>query len=372
MTGKEKMFAVMSGTVANQFPVVIPYLGIFLRDHWEEVTDVPWWAVYTGDIEANLQVAKDLQKCLGIDWVPAERSFPREWREKHEVSVRGRRAFILNRETGQEREIFREPPGGVQVPRSETRIHSIADIDQLVEIHAAQHIVDDGSLDYAREVVRELGNENFVFASISDPFWRLNEYLGVYGMMTGLIEHPELVERLLERITLASLEVLKAYRQVGLDGVWVEASYSSRDMISLQHFQRFVAPYLRRLIQRINELGMKSICWFCGDVSDRLEELVQMNSTCISLEESKKNFVIEIADIDRAVAGRACLFGNVDAIGVLQNGSRGAIATEIERQLEIGRRSGRFVMSLGSPVTPSTPTAKVSELVELTREATAR
>ncbi|MFQ6039836.1 MAG: uroporphyrinogen decarboxylase family protein [Candidatus Poribacteria bacterium] len=368
MTSKEKMFAVMDGAEATEFPVVIPYLGIFLRDHWEEVTEVPWWAVRTGDIEANLQVAKDMQEKLAIDWIPADGGYSREWREKHEVKVRGKQPFIVDRETGQEWAIHREPPGGTQTPVTTSRVHSIEDIDRMADIHPTEDRIKDGSLDYAAAVVRKFGDEYFIFASIGAPFWGLQGYFGFYEMMTNLIERPEWVKRLTERITVASLETLKAYAQIGIDGVWVEDCYSSADLISLAHFRRFAAPYVKRQIELINELGMKSIYYFCGGVSDRLEDLVQMNPTCISLEESKKNFVIEIDEVDKIIAGRACLFGNVDAIGVLQNGSREIMATEIERQIEVARRSGRFVMSLGSPVTPLTPTAKVREFVDLTRD----
>jgi len=358
----------MNGAEVTEFPIVIPYLGIFLRDHWEELTKVPWWAVRAGDIETNLQVAKDMQEKLAIDWVPAGISHSREWREKHEIKVRGKQPLIVDKETGQERKIFKEPPGGALTPVTTSRIHSIEDIDRMEHIYPAEDKIKDGSLDYAVAVIREFGDEYFIFSSISAPFWGLQGYFGFYEMMTNLIERPEWVERLIEKITAASLETLKAYAQIGIDGVWVEDCYSSADLISLEHFRRFAAPYVKRQIELINEFGMKSIYYFCGDVSDRLEDLVKMNPTCISLEESKKNFAIEIDEVDNIIAGRSCLFGNVDAIGILQNGSRDVMATEIERQLEIGRRSGRFVMSLGSPVTPLTPTAKVSEFVELTRE----
>lgn len=368
MTSKEKMFAVMDGVEVREFPVVIPYLGIFLRDHWEEVTEAPWWAVRTGDIETNLQVAKDLQEKLAIDWIPANGGYSREWREKHEVKVRGKQPFIIDKETGQERAIHREPPGGTQTPITTSRVHSMEDIDQMIDICPAMDRIKDGSLDYASAVIREFGDEYFIFSSIGAPFWGLHSYFGFYEMMTNLIERPEWVERLIEKITIASLETLKAYARIGIDGVWVEDCYSSADLISLAHFRRFAAPYVKRQIELINGLGMKSIYYFCGDVSDRLEDLVQMNPTCISLEESKKNFVIEINKVDKIVAGRACLFGNVDAIGILQNGSREVMVAEIKRQLEVGRRSGRFVMSLGSPVTPLTPMAKVREFVDLTRE----
>jgi uroporphyrinogen-III decarboxylase len=224
-----------------------------------------------------------------------------------------------------------------------------------------------GRFDYAATVIKAFGTTHFVFASIGAPFWGLYSYFGFYEMMTNLVERPELVELLLERLTLHHLEYLKAYAAVGIDGVWIEDCYSSADLISLNQFRRFAAPYVKRLIDAIHNLGMKSIYYFCGDVSDRLEDLVAMQPTCLSLEESKKGFVIDIASVDCAVCGKVCLFGNVDAIGVLQNGTQEQMAKEIERQVIVGRRSGRFVLSLGSPVTPRTHLTKVRGFVELSR-----
>jgi len=370
-SSKAKMLAAMEGAGVTEFPVVLPYMGILLRDHWDEVTDVPWWTRASGDIEANLRVARDLQAELSVDWVPAQRSRSREWRARHEVRMRGDRPFLVDRLTGTENEIVREPPGGIQVPRTENRVHSIDDIDRLVPLCPAQQIVEGGSLDYAAAVIEEFGDEHFIVSSIDAPFWRMNGYFGLHDMMTSLIEHPDRAEHLLERVTVASLEELKAYSEIGIDGVWVECAYSSADMISLEHFRRFAAPYLERQIRLINELGMKSICYYCGDASDRLEHLVEMGPTCIALEETNPKYVNEIDEIDRVIDGRVCLFGNVDSIGVLQNGSREEMAAEIERQLDVGRRKGRFVMSLGSPVTPSTPLAKVAEFVGLARERSA-
>jgi len=361
----------LEGADAAEFPVVIPYMGILLRDHWDEVTDVPWWAVRADDIEANLQVARDLQGKLDIDWIPAPAARNREWRARHEVGLQEGRAFLVDRESGTEREIVREPVGGFQTHRTTSAVHAIEDIDRLVEVRPAGDMLADGSLEYASRVVEEFGGDLFVIGNVRDPFWGMNRCFGVHDMLTNLIERPDWAERALERNTAASLEAVRAYAQIGVDGIWLGSGYSSRDVISLPHFRRFTAPYTERIIRETHALGMKSVHYFCGDPGDRLEDLARMGPACLAFEEDKKGYGLDIEGIDRVVAGRACLFGNVDAVGVLQDGTPEEIGAELDRQFEIGRRHGRFVMSLGSPVTPSTPIAKVAEFIELARERSA-
>jgi len=226
----------------------------------------------------------------------------------------------------------------------------------------------DGRFDLARRVIETLGQEYFVVGSVSTPFWNLYFHFGFFELMTNLIERPRLVERLLEDLTASLTEVVRAYAAVGYDGVWIEDCYASADLISPEQFRRFAAPYAHRLVSEINRLGMKSIYYFCGEVDERLEDLVRMNPHAIALEESKKGFEIDIVEVDRRVGDRSCLFGNFDAITLLERGDEDELLAEIERQLAVGRKRGRFVSSLGSPVTPRTPTERVRRWVDLSRE----
>jgi len=69
-------------------------------------------------------------------------------------------------------------------------------------------------------------------------------------------------------------------------------------------------------------------------------------------------------------AGRCVVFGNLDAIGVLESGSEVELRFEVRRQLEAGRRNGnRFIMSTGSPVTPGTSVERVRLFADLVRRS---
>ncbi len=176
-----------------------------------------------------------------------------------------------------------------------------------------------------------------------------------------------MVEALCRRLTESSMEILKAYSKMGVDIIWFEECLASANEISLSKFDRFCLPYNVELLSEINRLGMKSIYYPCGDVRDRLELMIEAGPDCMSLEESKKGFEIDLAWVNEVVEGRVCIFGNLDSIGVLQNGTREELRGEVRRQVEIGREYGRFVMSLGSPVTPRTPASRVREYVDLVR-----
>ena len=84
---------------------------------------------------------------------------------------------------------------------------------------------------------------------------------------------------------------------------------------------------------------------------------------------SKKSFSIDIEDVVDRVQGRCTVLGNLDAVGVLEQADEEHLRAEIARQIAAGRRNGsRFIMSLGSPVTPGTPAERVRLYCDLAHE----
>jgi len=370
MKSREKMLFAMTNGLKNNFPVVIPYPSIFLRDHWNEITDQPWWVIYNLDPYSRLKVEEDFQKKLDLDWVFCGMCPSRKWREKHKIKIQENHVFLVNILNGEKRELQKESIGGAHIPiGKESVINSMEDVDKYINIVDKETLIQSGIFDYAKMVVEKFGSEKFICAGICTPYWEaLKDYFGFKGMMINLYKKTDLIEYALEKIMMKTIEVLKAYAEIGIDGIWIEECLGSANEISLNHFKKFALPYTAEIISEIKRLGMKSIYYACGNVIDRLELIIKSNPDCISLEESKKNFKIDIEWVNKIVAGRVCIFGNLDSIKILQNGTSTELREEIRKQINIGREYGKFVMSLGSPVTPQTPLSRVREYISFARQ----
>lgn len=185
--------------------------------------------------------------------------------------------------------------------------------------------------------------------------------------MTRAAQNPDLVKHAVSRFLCRSLRQVKAAVLLGADAVWIEECLS--DQISPDQYTAINTPALRAITETAASYGLATIYYFCGNPFDRMELILDSGSDAIALEESKKGFEIDIENVVECVQGKCTLFGNLDAYNILEKGSDDYLRYEISRQIKAGRKNGsRFVMSLGSPITPGTPIERVSQYCDLVHE----
>ena len=219
----------------------------------------------------------------------------------------------------------------------------------------------------ASQLLKEFGKDLYPICSVASPLTNTYDLWGFEGMMTMIATRPDLVKYACRRFLASSIWAVHEAASLGAAGIWIEECFT--DMISPEAFASLNIPFLGQLVEEIRAAGLKSIYNFCGNPAKKLEHLISVGADALALEESKKNFVIDIEDVVARVQGRCTVLGNLDAVGILQDGSEEQLRAEISRQIAAGRRNGnRFIMSLGSPVTPGTSVERVRLYSDLVHE----
>jgi uroporphyrinogen decarboxylase-like protein len=363
MTGREKLLAAMSEQGTASTPIVLAYPEIFMRDHWEEVTDLAWWGMHSHDIPLALKAHADLLDATGEDRVRLWMSPPHEDRHRYRIEgIDGQTARRIDTRTGDEEILERPPKGGFLSSYNEgiAKGHDITSREQIdealpiAEAETPETLAASGRDEKPKRMLDAFCDDKMPWTQISAPFDPLPFIWGYEGLMIALIESPDLVEYALGRSLRRSLRLLANWKAVGVELIWIEECMT--DQMSPEMYRRVNLPYLRRLTAAIRAEGLVGIYYYTGNPMDRLELLLASGADALALEESKKNFTIDIEDLAARVDGRMPLVGNLDAGRLLEIGPVDAIRDEIARQLDAGRRNaGRFIMGIGSPITPGTP-----------------
>ena len=376
MTGRDRIEQAFTPEGTPAFGAVICYEGIFVRDHWDEVTDQPWWVMQSPDLDAQVAHYADRIERLGQDWFRLPRGMSRLARERIAVEEREDGVYHVDRETGRCERLARPEVSGW---RADQQCQSIAPEDMPLTRNAvAERLAADtmfphdralpeGADELPRRILDGPGCDLFPIAAVGSPLWSNYSLWGFQGLMNLIVEDPDLVQYAcglrLERVR----QSLAVMAEIGVRGVWIEECLT--DMISPEAFRRLNVPYVRAVVEAVREAGMLSVYYYCGNPNDRWDLLLDCGADALSLEESKKGFDIDIERVVDVVQGRCAVLGNLDAIELLRRGSPETLRAEIERQIAAGRRNAsRFVMSIGSPVTPETPLSRVRLYTDMVHE----
>jgi len=376
MTGRKRIEAAFTSDGTPHIAAVIPYEGIYVRDRWDEVTGRPWWEAYDPNIENQLRWRRAVIRNLGQDWFALPLGPSRADRESSRIEHRPDGPHLVNDASGSDK-LLRPPVTGGWNPWG--RVESLCPsdpaqtIDDIDRILAPSGSPEPGEINWhgrdeiTRAMLEEFGGSLYTNYSVSSPLWSCYGLWGYELMMTNVATRPELVKHACERYLERSIEGVRAAVSLGADAVWIEECLT--DQVNPEAFSSLNVPATRRLVEEIRLRGLKSIYYYCGDPAGKWEHIIAIGADALALEEGKKGFTNDIGQVAEMMRGRCVLFGNIDAVHVLQDGSDETLRAHILRQIEAARANGRrFVMSAGSPVTPGTPVSRVKRYCEMVHE----
>ncbi len=373
MNGREKILAAFSPEGTPEIPAVLCYEDIFIRDHWAQLSHRPWWVRATPDIETQSAWRREVEEAIGQDWFLLPEGASYAERAHVTIVAQGNQVYRFNRHTGETQRLAPPQVSGwsgreiasvhpAQLPQTPEEVDA-----WIIDPHTGDYGLADGRGDLAQRILSDWGALRFPLGYVAGPLWTCYYMWGFEGMMTHLIDKPALVHYAAQRFAEYSITQIKMAARMGALGVWIEDCMM--DMISPQHYRTFNLPYLRQITDALHAAGMVGVHYFCGDPTGKWALLLDTGADALALEESKKGFAIDVADVVERVNGRMVVLGNLDSVGILEQADDATLRAEIARQIAAGRRNhSRFIMSLGSPVTPDTPLLRVRRYCDLTHQ----
>lgn len=368
MAGREKVLAAFDDGGCTETGVVAAYESLLIRDKFAEITDLPWW-----NADAS-ELAQAFAQATGIEWFLVEPAPSREERARRRYEHGSDGVWRVDDAAGTRDRLVEPMPSGGDTASATSKHGDAADppttpaaIDRLIPLEQPfdrARFYAEGRHDDAASV--RATTDLLLYGHVKSPLWAFYGLFGFEPMMELLGGDEDLASYAGRRVLHNVVQQIHAIAALGADAVWIEECMT--DQISPGLFARVNLPLLQQVVAEIRAAGMLSVYYYCGNPNNRFDQILDSGADALHFEESKKGFTIDIQDVARRVDGRCVIFGNLDAIGIMEHGSEDVLRTEIRRQLDAGRRNGgRFVMSTGSPVTPGTPVERVRRYTDLVR-----
>lgn len=375
MTPRERMLATFAGQPVDCFPVTAPYLMLLQADHWTEITQQPSWTYYQWCLAEPEEHILEYLRMESL--LPFDIAQPNQWASTREERIYQRIEegtdgyYRVDTRTGRREKLIlelHEKDREADWPRT---VFTTYDADERIEIISADQILERGYLDYMAAYIRKWGHERFTAGTVVNSFYMTSHYVGQASRFYLLYDEPELMHYIIERLTCRNIEEIRAMARIGVDAIFIDDATATRDMISPQMYDEFSKPYLRWQVEEIHNLGMKAILIYFGGIADRVENIVSVGADALLMETSMKGYTNDLETIAAQVNNRMLLFGNLDPLRDVELGTDEHLETVMRKQIEIGKRYGRFVVSTGSPITPRTPLKRIRQFIDLAHHLSA-
>jgi uroporphyrinogen decarboxylase len=192
--------------------------------------------------------------------------------------------------------------------------------------------------------------------------------LGEERLLRWMIKKPDLVDVVLEKATTFVLRVIDYFvKEFGAENLIAfggEATGSNK-LISAQQFERFALPSIRKVAQRVVDLGLRATFHICGEQNKNLPYW----QTVPMPPRSVLSFGREVA-LSKAMEmfPDQTIAGNVDPT-LIQEGTAEEVSAQARECIETAKHhTGGFVLMAGCDVPPQAPPVNVFQLVKAARE----
>lgn len=184
------------------------------------------------------------------------------------------------------------------------------------------------------------GDRTCVTGRVAAPFSAVTLLFGMQETYLTLVDDPSLLRDALRFAEEQATSWGLAQIEAGAHAIWLGDCNASTHLLSPAMYHDWALEPCRRVTQAFREAGALV---FLHNSEDRLEGLRLQALTEPSALSSGPN--IDRAVVAEEFVGRLCTLGNIDPIGLLQEGTPAAVAAETERQMRLMARGGMILNS---------------------------
>ncbi len=188
-----------------------------------------------------------------------------------------------------------------------------------------------------------------VLAGMIGPFSLAARLLDVTEIMMDCYDEPDMVHTVLEKATAFLIEYAKAYKAVGANGIVMAEPVAG--LLSPALEEEFSAPYVKQIVDAVQEDSFAVIYHNCGD------NTVRMIDSILTTGAAAYHFgnTIDMAEMLTHIPADTIAMGNVDPAGQFLSGSPASVREATLSVMEKCCAYPNFVISSGCDIPPRAP-----------------
>lgn len=254
-----------------------------------------------------------------------------------------------------------QPMGGTGEPL----IKSVADIGRVPPPDPATQGRWPLMLEAMRRIRAGLGPGVFLVGCFDQyPFSLACAVMGIERVMLAVFDDPPLVRALMARCADYTVAYACALADAGAN--LLSGGASPAALLGPELYRQFALPFEQQVIARIKaKTGLPVSLHMCGNATALLPHLAQSGADVLELDQCT-----DLREACRVVPRHVAIWGNLDPVGVLAQGTPEDVARRASEFIGTMRDSGheRFVLSSGCTLAVETPDENLRALIQSARD----
>lgn len=246
---------------------------------------------------------------------------------------------------------WRQPDGRVYAfsPESEGHPFILSNPDvTLDDLEEIPFEVDESHLELVRHVVKELGDTHFILGRPGDGVLPIMKYTLEF-LLTGMIERPEVIRRIIEVETRYCIQVSDALLDAGCDGVLPTSDLGGNNgpFMSPRMFREFIVPGLKAECDAAHAKGKYLIKHTDGQLWPVLDLMIEAGID--GWQGIQPEIGMTLPALQERYGGRLCFWGGV-SMPVLIDGTEEEVAAEVRIACDSAPAAGGLVITCANSV----------------------
>ncbi len=193
-------------------------------------------------------------------------------------------------------------------------------------------------------------------------FAMVTRLMGFQNFCEKLIEDPDLVARVFERVGEFELRVFQ--HVVAMDAVGAthhpdDVAYASGPMVNPTVLRKHLWPWYREMCRLSRENGKPIIYHSDGNINRLLDDIVAAGFHALNPLEPK---VMDIVQVKRDYGSRLALVGNIDLVYTLPRGTPEEVEAEVRQRIRDLAPGGGYVVASANSVPEYVPLANYNAM----------
>ena len=199
--------------------------------------------------------------------------------------------------------------------------------------------------------------------SLYERAWTLR---GMANLMMDMIENPEFVDDLLDRICDWNLEIVDGFLEQDIDCIHFGDDWGQQHGLQMgpAHWRRFIKPRQARMYGKVRDAGIHASQHSCGDVREVFPDLIEIGLECFNPFQPE---VMDVREMKRLYGDRLAFYGGISTQRTLPYGTPDDVKAEARMMIDQIGAGGGYILSPAHDTPPDVPLENMLALLEVAR-----